>query len=298
MICAVENSQFTSLGVDLTQRCNMSCNFCYSAEWKGHDLDLAYFEEVCRRLPSKVLWKFAGGEPTLHPQFFDLLKVAHLHGHGVHVSSNGMKYLEPEFAKQAARASLKFRSWFGLTLDGGLNDDYYLRINGQSCAEQKLAALSSLLYAGVKTITISAIIVRGINEAIVPQLLRLADDHREIHFIHFRTVARTGRYLETKPYDLMGLKDLVRPFFKEDQFQSQYTTEGLTSTVQLCWQNKDAGNAAKQCSKLGCCYRFVPRAGLQVSLIEFATDRAASCPQRGKLLEGFRVTGAFSWSKC
>ena len=69
----VEENPFESLGVDLTYRCNMSCTYCYNPIRSLADMDLSYFEEVCRRLPGCVPFKFLGGKPTLHPDFMGFI---------------------------------------------------------------------------------------------------------------------------------------------------------------------------------------------------------------------------------
>ena len=50
----VEENPFLSLGVDLTYRCNMSCTYCYNPIRSLADMELSYFEEVCRRLQALV----------------------------------------------------------------------------------------------------------------------------------------------------------------------------------------------------------------------------------------------------
>ena len=65
------------------------------------------------------------------------------------------------------------------------------------------------------------------------------------------------------------LRGEVRPHFTEEQFQPDCLWEPHCPPGQGC----------------GACFRFRPTPRLQISLIEFATQRAASCSKRGKLVD-------------
>jgi molybdenum cofactor biosynthesis enzyme MoaA len=265
----IEENPFESLGVDLTYQCNMSCNYCNNPLRSMANMDLSYFEEVCRRLPGYVHFKFLGGEPTLHPDFMGFIRAARSRKHEVTILSNGKRYTDTDFVK--ALADLDARFILGLSLDGGSSrDDVYHTINNEHCLGWKMKALETLDKHFPGRVEISAIIVPGLNEDVVPQLLELAGRHHQIvRYIHFRTSAKVGRWGETPPYTLEQLKDIVRPFFTEEQFQPQCLWETSCAPGEGC----------------GGCYRFRPTPRLQISLVEFATQRAASCPKRGKLVD-------------
>jgi molybdenum cofactor biosynthesis enzyme MoaA len=267
----VEENPFESVGVDLTYRCNMSCTYCYNPLRAPADMDLSYFEEVCRRLPRYVQFKFLGGEPTLHPDFFGFIRAARRHKHEVTILSNGKRYTDPAFVKDLAALNRDARFILGISLDGGASrDDVYKQINNERCLHWKMKALETLDQNFPGRVEISAIIVRGLNEGVIPELLQLAERHRGIvRYIHFRTAAKAGRWGETAPYTLEELKELVRPHFSGAQFQPQCLWEPHCAPGQGC----------------GACYRFRPTPRLQVSLVEFATQRAASCHKRGKLVD-------------
>lgn len=62
----------TRVELELTERCNLSCKFCYNSQ---KPIDSSYVMEILQRLveegvPEIVL---TGGEPVLHPQFSDIL---------------------------------------------------------------------------------------------------------------------------------------------------------------------------------------------------------------------------------
>lgn len=275
----VENNPFVSLGVDLTYRCNMSCTFCYNPIRSMADMELSYFEEVCRRLPKSVQFKFLGGEPTLHPDLLGFIRAARSRQHEVTILSNGRRYTDPAFVTSLAELNRDARFILGLSMDGGSSrDDVYYRINNEHCRNWKLKALETLDQHFPGRVEISAIIVRGLNEGVVPELLALAARYpRIVRYIHFRTAAKAGRWDEMVPYTLEELKEVVRPHFTTEQFQPQCLWEPHCDSMQGC----------------GACYRFRPTPRLQVSLIEFATPRAASCSKRGKLVDGAFLVQSF-----
>jgi len=139
----VEENPFVSLGVDLTYKCNMSCTYCYNPIRALADMNLSYFEEVCRRLPQYVQFKFLGGEPTLHPDFLGFIRAARNHNHEVTILSNGKRYTDADFVK--AIADLNERFILGISLDGGSSrDDVYQQINNEHCLSWKMKALETL----------------------------------------------------------------------------------------------------------------------------------------------------------
>jgi len=274
----VDNNPFSNLYVDLTERCNMDCNFCYNPERSKADLDPDYFAEACARLPGPVHWRFLGGEPTLNEHFFELIEIALRHGHTVYFASNGISYLDPSFMEELARYSGKLSA--GLSMDGGtLDDRFYRSLNNCDCLDSKLQALENLHRYGIKRVCLSAIIVRNENERVIGELYEAAKRYGDtVRYIHYRSAAMIGRWINTEPYTLEELKRLTQPLFSKEAF-----APGCIREI-----NCNDGDGE-------CCYRFRPEPRLQISLIEFATACSSQCPYRGKLLhEGFFIEPFFA----
>ena len=271
-----DNNPFSTLYLDLTERCNMDCNYCYNPERSNRDLDPDYFQEFCQRLPGPVTWRFLGGEPTLHPRFFDFLDCALKHEHIVFFASNGLKYLDDVFMQRLAKYSGKVVP--GLSMDGGTtNTEIYQIMNNRDCLEQKLRAIENLRKFGIGRLALSAIIIRGENEQVMSELYDLAIKFNDVvRFIHYRSAAKLGRWIETPSYDLNGLKRVAQQVFTEQEMAPRCIGE----------INCNGGDGE-------CCYRFRPTRTLQVSLIEFASPRSAMCPYRGKVLNNDFVIEPF-----
>ena len=264
---------YPSVLVDITSRCNMHCNFCYYQNRKQEDMPVSFFEHICKTLPFPIILKLAGGEPTLHPQFPEFIRLATVHDHKTYTCSNGLRYRDPEFmASLVPLHELHAGFSLGISMDGGTgNAKAYEMIAGRDCLKEKLEAFAALVQHRHYRICLTAIIVRGLNEDVIGQLIGLAKEHPEaVRYIHLRNAGRTGAFLDTEPYSLDELKALVRPHFSAEQF--------LPRCIGELFCPPESGR--------DCCYRFRPTPRLQISLVEFASEKSANCPKRGRILLG------------
>ena len=276
----IEENFFQSLAVDITYRCNMDCKFCWNPVRMIPDMTTEFFEEACRRLPGSVSWKFLGGEPTLHKELFEFIRIAHKYGHTSYISSNGIKYTDPKFMnglRQLKEEGINFT--LGLTLDGGYtNDDSYEKVVGKRCLEEKMAAFNALVEAKVARVMLAAIIVRGVNEHAIPELIELAEKHNDVvRYIHFRNVGQHGVCDETEPYSMEELNAMVAEHYTEEQFAPNCLGE-----IHCPPDNNP-----------GCCHRFRPNRRLQVSVIESSSDRSNNCHKKGYLATDKFVVRSF-----
>lgn len=276
----VDENPYEGIYVDLTSKCNMKCTYCYNPDRTPYEMSLDYFKEMCERLPNPVYMRFLGGEPALHPDFFSFIVTAKKAGHHVYFSSNGLIFNDKVFVEELADLQKQFPFAPGITLDGGLSGrSTYEQMNGGDYLGKKIDGLLNLVEAGVKRITLSAIITRDVNEFVIPELIGVAKDfEKNIRYIHYRTAAMVGRWADTESYTLPELKELVRPHFAPLDFLPRCINEIHCPPKEM----------------KTCCYRFHPTRRLQVSLIEFATKKSAKCSKRGKLLpEGFLIEPFF-----
>lgn len=268
-----DQNPYPSILMDITARCNMRCNFCYYKDRQVDDMPVEQFEWFCKTLPEPVLLKLAGGEPTLHPQLTELIRISQKYGHRLYICSNGMRYKEPDFMeslKPLQEGGLPFG--LGLSMDGGTEHaEAYRVIAGRDCLDDKLAAFNALVEYGHARVSLTAIIVRGFNEEVIPQLIELSRQHpKTVGYVHFRNAAKVGSFVETEPYSIEELKELTAPYFTPEEF--------APACIGEIHCPPESGRT--------CCYRFRPTRKLQISLVEFVSDRAAQCPKRGRMVLG------------
>lgn len=268
----VDANPFRLIYVDLTYKCDYVCNYCYNPIRTLPDMDLQYFDEVCGRLPRKVLFRLLGGEPTLHPQFFDFIVTAHKYKHIVSFVTNGTKFTDLEFARELKRTNVPV--FATLSMDGGRNnDDWYAHIANARCSEKKMLALANLDKAGIKRISVSAIVVRNLNEGVIPDLISISEEFKSVRYIHFRSAGKVGRFIDTNPYSVPELKDLILRFITPEQLTRHVTIDGTDDTP---------GNRCFGCAG---CYQFHPDSKVEITFIDFAGGMTKSCWKRGKLVD-------------
>jgi MoaA/NifB/PqqE/SkfB family radical SAM enzyme len=87
--------------LQLTDRCNLKCEFCYnSLEHKPDELSFAEITNILEQLRAAgtLFLCLTGGEPTLHPRFADIARLAHSMGFALEVITNATLLNETHFA--------------------------------------------------------------------------------------------------------------------------------------------------------------------------------------------------------
>lgn len=264
----VEDNTYKLIYFDTTNRCNMNCNFCYSHKNKGlPDMDVEWFEEVCKRLPRKVMIRLLGGEPTLHPQLFDIIEIAKKYNHIPTLSSNGIKYKDRDFVKEMVKHK---KTFYGMTMNGGIrNNDVYELIEGARVAEDKMEALENIQEFGVQNFGISSIIMRDVNDDfVIGDFFKLYRKYPVITYFKFRTTSPLGKHIKSKPYTTNEYLKLMEKFIpKEDIY------------AHPCNPMKRKGD---EC--FNCCYNFRYEKNLTVGMVEFNSEPSRKCWRRGQVV--------------
>ncbi len=81
-----------TVSLELTFQCNLHCFFCYNDRQKtGRPLSLAQYETLLRDLADMqtLFLMLTGGEPMLHPHFFEIGSMTREHGFVVRIRTNG-----------------------------------------------------------------------------------------------------------------------------------------------------------------------------------------------------------------
>ena len=219
--------------IDLTNRCNMNCPICFAnANDQGYVLEPT-FEEVHEMLlvlrnekPIKcTAVQFAGGEPTVHPRFVDIVRDAKELGFAqVQVATNGLEFRDYEFLKASREAGL---NTIYLSFDG-MTDDIYVRARNRKMFNVKLKVIENcrrLVEDGLKSPSIVLVptVVMGLNNHQIGDMIKFAFDNSDIiRGVNFQPVAFTGRMThEELTEGRFTLPDLVRSV----EEQTGYTTK-------------------------------------------------------------------------
>jgi mycofactocin radical SAM maturase len=144
---------------ELTYACNLACVHCLSSSGRRDPRELSTDE--CYRLIDEfermqVFYvNIGGGEPTVRPDFWDLVDYATAHHVGVKFSTNGVRIDRARAARIAAADYVDVQ----ISLDGAtaeVND----AVRGEGSYRTALRAMSNLAEAGFQGFKISVVVTR------------------------------------------------------------------------------------------------------------------------------------------
>ncbi|MDD5542425.1 MAG: radical SAM protein [Acidobacteriia bacterium] len=197
-ICSMHTSHTGLANVDLTNRCNLTCPVCFANSNVAGYLYEPSIDQTRKMLqalrderpvPCRVV-QFSGGEPTLHPRFLDILSMASEMGFThIQAATNGIKFLDLDFAKAAKEAGLHT---LYLQFDG-VCDDIYKRTRGASLWDMKMKCIENVRRAGLKIVFVPTI-VKTVNDHQIGDIVRVAVENVDcVSGISFQPVSFTGR---------------------------------------------------------------------------------------------------------
>ena len=147
---------------ELTYACNLECAHCLSSSGRRdpRELSTAQCEAVIDELARMQVFyvNIGGGEPTIRPDFWQLLGYAVDHRVGVKFSTNGVR-ITPERAAFLASPACAGYVDVQISLDGAtaeVND----QVRGPGSYDLALTALGNLADAGFRDAKISAVCTR------------------------------------------------------------------------------------------------------------------------------------------
>ncbi|MFT4307640.1 MAG: mycofactocin radical SAM maturase [Microbacterium sp.] len=144
---------------ELTYACNLSCVHCLSASGRRDPRELS--TEECKAVIDELqrmqvfYVNIGGGEPTVRPDFWELVDYATSHDVGVKFSTNGVRITEEIAARLAANDYVDVQ----ISLDGAtaeVND----AIRGPGSFDLAMRALDRLSSAGMTRLKLSVVCTR------------------------------------------------------------------------------------------------------------------------------------------
>lgn len=193
-----EHEQHTCIGLlEITQHCNLNCPICFASSGPGGDhLTVQQCRSAIDRLveveTQPEVLQLSGGEPTVHPQFDQILNYACDQPIDiVMVNTNGIK-LATDDRLLDLLAGWKHRCEVYFQFDS-LDDGEVEAIRGQSLVQLKRRAIERLGQAGIRT-TLVCTLQSGVNENQIGPLAQFAAARPWITGLSFQPTTYTGRY--------------------------------------------------------------------------------------------------------
>lgn len=180
--------------VSITSDCNLDCPVCYTLNRRNSPYFMSteefarILEVIKRHDPAMQIINFTGGEPTLHPQFCDLVNMCRQAGiHRITVSTNGLRLREkPELLARLAELDARIV----LSLNSFHERPYQVSA-GRNLLREKRETLELLERYNICT-TLLTVVMAGINDQEIGSIVRYVLENDFIVSSQIHTVAFTG----------------------------------------------------------------------------------------------------------
>ena len=193
-----DHEQHSCLAIlEVNEECNLTCPVCFadSSPKKPLNRTLAEIERMMDALVESEgepdLLQISGGEPTLHPQILDILRLARSKPiRHLMINTNGIRIAQDE-AFVAALAEYKTGFEVYLQFDS-LNPDALRNIRGADLTRIRQQALENLERHNIST-TLVAVIKKGVNDREMGALIDHALQWNCVRGVTFQPVQDAGR---------------------------------------------------------------------------------------------------------
>jgi len=189
--------------IEITNACDLGCPTCYANSGAGSHLPVETIDKMLdlfveSEFGSGEILQISGGEPTMHPQIIDIIKLARSKPiKYILLNTNGLRIAEDEeFAKELGQ----FKGGFEIYLQfDGLSDKSVTPIRGKDVCAQKIKAIENLAKYKIP-VTLVATIVKGVNDQEIGPIFEFALKQQFIRGINYQPVAFFGRlnHIDTK----------------------------------------------------------------------------------------------------
>jgi uncharacterized radical SAM superfamily Fe-S cluster-containing enzyme len=184
--------------VEITDACNLNCPVCYSESGTHRATQHRSLEQIEFMLDCVVrnegepdVVQISGGEPTIHPQFFDVLNAAkrrpikHLM-----VNTNGVKIAhDADFARRLKDYMPRFEIY--LQFDS-LRPEPLRKLRGEDLTGVRRKAIERLNEHNIST-TLVVTLKKGLNDDQVGEIIDYALQQRCVRGVTFQPVQSAGR---------------------------------------------------------------------------------------------------------
>ncbi len=196
-ICPDHEQHGCTLLIEVTDNCNLRCPTCYAGSGPERQTHRS-LEQIERMLERAVanegepsIIQISGGEPTVHPEFFEILKLAQQLpiGHLL-VNTNGIRIAnERGFAQRLADVAPDLEIY--LQFDS-FRPEVLKALRATDLRNTHTRALKKLNENGIHT-TLVATIRRGLNDDEMGQIIEYATEQPCVRGVTFQPVQAAGR---------------------------------------------------------------------------------------------------------
>ncbi|MCT4594156.1 MAG: radical SAM protein [Anaeromicrobium sp.] len=261
-ICNDHRQHTCTALIEVTNRCNLECRFCFASSKKGdlQDPSLDKIKSWYERLlegggPYNI--QISGGEPTLRDDLDKIIELGHHMGFDfIQLNTNGLRIAEDEeYVRRLKKSGLN--SVF-LQFDG-TNDNIYKSLRGKNLFKTKVKAIENLDKYNIGVILVPTL-VPHVNMDNIGEIIDFAIDRiPHIRGVHFQPVSYFGRFTpESNENTRITIPDIIREIEKQTRGRIKgETLKAPGCENSLCSFNGNylyrGKNILKSISKESCC---------------------------------------------
>lgn len=206
--------------IEVTDRCNLTCPTCYASSSPTHGRHRS-LEAIEAMLDAVVLSEgepdvvqISGGEPTVHPQFFEILDLAKARPiKHLMVNTNGIRIAKDfEFAKRLKSYTPDFEIY--LQWDS-LDPEVLKTLRGEDLSAMRLKALEHLNRLNLST-TLVITLQKGLNDHEIGKTIQFALEQPCVRGVTFQPTTVSGRLEHFDPAtDRLTLTEVRRKIVEQ-----------------------------------------------------------------------------------
>ncbi len=223
-------NKIQSVNWHITGKCNYKCKFCYVQKLSSEIKDLTVASDILHRIRdtktdqldiTKI--NFVGGEPFLHPHFYEMLEMAHDMGFVTSIVTNGSLINTGNIDKIADHTD-----WIGISVDS-IDDRVEAELGrGQGKHVTHALEVASLIHDHGLKLKVNTTVTRPTYQENMHHLIERMDPYRWKIFqmLHIEgqndacinDLAITDQQFEDfkKRHQDIRLRDNVRPVFESN----------------------------------------------------------------------------------
>lgn len=202
-LCA-DHEQHSCLSlIEINDHCNLNCPICYAEsgtarlEYRSMDEIEKMVKAVVRNEGHPDVVQISGGEPTLHPQFFEVLDLCKAQPiRHLMVNTNGIRIAQDrEFAQRLAGYMPDFEVY--LQFDS-FERQPLMELRGADLREIRRKAMEHLNEFGIST-TLVVTLKKGLNDGEIGKIIEYALQQPCVRGVTFQPIQAAGRLEHFNP---------------------------------------------------------------------------------------------------
>ncbi|OAA91875.1 radical SAM (seleno)protein TrsS [Clostridium coskatii] len=195
-LCSEHRQHTCTALIEVTQRCNLKCKFCFADSYAGKEKDISI--EKIKFMYKKLLEssgscnvQLSGGEPTIRDDLPDIVKLGRKLGFKfIQVNTNGIRMAQDE--EYVKKLKISGLSSIFLQFDG-TTDLIYRKLRGAELLNLKVKAIENCRKHNIGVVLVPTI-VPGINEDNIGEIINFGlNNMPAVRGVHFQPVSYFGR---------------------------------------------------------------------------------------------------------